>query len=185
MDTLVLRTCAAPKCGKQFAPALPAQIVCGPACARRKVEADKKGERARDRDAKEEAKTLRELLSEAQTAFNNYIRYRDAGQNCPCGDPFDENRPGGSVDAGHFRSRAAAPHLRFNEDNVHGQHKNCNRPGGMTHQVFREALVARIGEARVSALETDNRVHKFTKEEAREVRDTYRQKLTALKKGAA
>lgn len=140
-------------------------------------------ERAETRRRKEAMKRLPELIAEAQAAFNAFIRARDAGLPCICcGQPFEPMKPGGSVDAGHFRSRSSAGHLRFNEDNCFAQRKNCNRPGGTTYGAFRAGVVARIGEARVAALENDNAPHKWTREELTAIRDTYRAKLKEMKK---
>jgi 5-methylcytosine-specific restriction endonuclease McrA len=148
------------------------------------AERAKKVERAATRAQKEQGKGLRALLSEAQDAFNAYIRLRDANTCCvACGDPFEDNKPGGSMDAGHFIARSVAPGLRFNEDNVFGQHKNCNRPGGTTKGQFRLGVVARVGEARTLAVEAqvDHRAPKWDKDEVRSLRDTYRTKTKELK----
>jgi hypothetical protein len=42
-------------------------------------------------------------------------------------------------------------------------------------------VVARIGEERVEALESDNTPHKWTHDELRAIRDTYRAKLKEVK----
>lgn len=142
-----------------------------------------KVERAETRRLREEQKGLRELLAEAQTAFNEFIRLRDAGLPCICcGMPFEPMKPGGSMDAGHFRSRSTAPHLRFNEDNVFGQRKNCNRPGGTTYSKFRAGVLARIGAERLEAVETNYTGHKWNRDEVRAIRDHYRAKAKQLKK---
>ena len=170
------------QCKKLFTPARPMQAVCDSLCALRKVREAKVEERARVKTAKETLKKTGTLIYEAQAAFNAFIRLRDAGQPCICcGKPFEPTKPGGSVDAGHFRSRGAAPHLRFNEDNCFAQRKNCNRPGGATYAAFRAGVVARIGLARVEALESDNAIKKWTKDELREIRATYRAKAKELK----
>lgn len=148
----------------------------------KKARAAAKVDRAETRRRKEAVKRMPDLIAEAQTAFNAYIRARDASKPCICcGKPFEPMKPGGSVDAGHFRSRGAAGHLRFNEDNCFAQRKNCNRPGGTTYAAFRAGVVARIGEARVLALEADNAVHKWQHDELRAIRDTYKQKLKEMK----
>lgn len=140
-------------------------------------------EKAETRRLKEEQKGLRELLAEAQTAFNEFIRLRDAGLPCICcGMPFEPMKPGGSMDAGHFRSRSTAPHLRFNEDNVFGQRKNCNRPGGTTYSKFRAGVLTRIGAERLEAVETNYTDHKWNRDEVRAIRDNYRAKAKQLKK---
>lgn len=177
--------CAYEKCGREFVPERPLQQVCGRLCASRLVRARAAAKKAEAREAtraeKEGMKSLRKLLAEAQTAFNAYIRERDAGLRCiDCDQPFEPNKPGGSMDAGHFRARSVAPQLRFNEDNVFGQRKNCNRPGGTTYARLRAGAIGRIGLARVLAVEGDNTTHKWTKDEARQIRDSYRAKLKAL-----
>lgn len=176
-------------CGRAFTPARPLQAVCGPVCAIRKAKKDRaeseKAERASTKARKEAVKRIPDLIAEAQTAFNAYIRARDEGLPCICcGKPFEPMKPGGSTDAGHFRSRGAAGHLRFNEDNCFSQRKNCNRPGGATYAAFRAGVVGRIGEERVQALENDNTPHKWTREELIGIRDEYKKKLKELKKQA-
>jgi hypothetical protein len=169
-------------CERLFVPDRMGQVVCRPACAMKKVRQEKVEERAKVRTRKEAAKRLPDLIAEAQAAFNAFIRARDEGQLCICcGKPFEPMKPGGSIDAGHFRSRGAAGHLRFNEDNCFAQRKNCNRPGGTTYAAFRAGVVARIGEERVAALEADNTPHKWTHDELRAIRDTYKKKLKELK----
>lgn len=180
------RRCDWEKCGKEFTPARPMQNVCSPRCATARqnaIVAQREAEAAElTRAERERLKTRGELQAEAQGAFNAYIRYRDRNTTCvDCGKPFEPQKPGGSMDAGHYLARSVAPHLRFNEDNVAGQRKNCNRPGGTTRSAFRAGLVERIGEDRVRALETDHSVRKFTQDDFRKVRDTYRAKLKAEK----
>lgn len=184
------KTCAYGKCGREFIPLKPLQAVCGPLCASRLVRAREEEKKAKEREAtkaqREALKTRGELKAEAQAACNAYIRYRDAGLPCiDCGKPMEPNKRGGSMDAGHYLSRSLAPHLRFTEDNIAGQRKNCNRPGGTTRSAFRAGLVARIGEERVRALETDHTVRKWTQDDFRDIRDTYRAKLRELKKERA
>lgn len=94
---------------------------------------------------------------------------------------MEPNKPGGSVDAGHFRSVGSAPHLRFVEDNVHAQRKNCNRAGGATHDAYRAGLVARIGLERVESLDADQEPRKYSMDELRTLRELYRSKVKELK----
>lgn len=169
------------------------QKVCGAIdCAieqgrRDKIKDDRRAARAlrnKTRDRKEAAKTTGRLKAEAQAAFNAWIRYRDlsAGQTCICcGKPFDPQKPGGSVDAGHYLSRGTAPHLRFDERNVHAQRKNCNRPGGTTAAAFRLGVIRRIGLAAVEALEADTEQRRYRAEDYRLIRDQYRAKLRLAK----
>lgn len=177
------RPCQA--CGKPFVPARPLQSVCSPRCAARKVKQDKAEERAKIVTRKAALKTIPQLLREAQVAFNAFIRTRDRAAGYPCissGRPLDWS--GNAVDAGHYRSVGAASHLRFNEDNVHAQSKHENQFLAGNAVDYRINLIARIGLARVEALEADNRVHRWTHDELRAIRDEYRAKLKQLQ-GAA
>lgn len=145
-----------------------------------------KVERAEFRRRKEAIKTIADLIEDAQREFNRFIRLRDADKPCfDCGKPYEPQRVGGSIDAGHLRSRGAATHLRFTETNVFGQRKNCNRPGGATEEAKKAGAAARIGWDEVNALYADNRVHKWTREELIAIRDKYRLKAKELEKERA
>lgn len=135
-----------------------------------------KADRAQHRKRKEALKTASDYIKEAQAAVNAYIRARDYGKPCISCDKTVlqvENEQkwkiGGSWDAGHFRSRGAAGHLRFNLWNIHKQCKPCNGGGGrFSHkaatvdQLYRENLITRIGVNRVEMLECDNKPRRFT-----------------------
>lgn len=90
--------------------------------------------------------------------------------------------PGGSRDAGHYRSRGAAGWLRFNEDNCHSQAKKCNRYGSGRATEYRVGLIARIGLERVEALEANNTPIKWTIIELKAIKATYTAKLKEVKK---
>ena len=129
-------------------------------------------------------KTRSDWIKEAQIAFNAFIRLRDqlAGYDCiSSGKPLDWS--GNNVDAGHYRSRGSAPHLRFNEDNCHAQSKQDNRYGSGNAVDYRIGLIARIGLARVEALEADNTPRKLTIEELKAIKAEYKQKLKELQRG--
>lgn len=170
-------------CQNLFSPARPLQAVCSPKCAMQKVRADKKHERENTKARKERIKTIPDLIREAQTAFNAYIRARDAGKPCICcGRPLHDSAGlcGAGYDAGHYRSTGSASHLRFVEDNVHAQRKDCNRYGAGRAVDYRIGLIARIGLERVEALETNNTPHKWTAEELRAIKVTYKTKFKEL-----
>lgn len=172
-------------CGERFTPLQSFQRWATPDCAIRIIkEKRKKEERKIRKERKESIKTARTLKTEAQAAFNAWIRWRDRFQTCICcGKPFEPSKPGGSMDAGHFRSIGSAPHLRFNEDNCHSQRKNCNRPGGTTYDRYRAGLVARIGLERVEIIEADQDPLRYRAEDYRRIRDEYREKLKEARKG--
>lgn len=118
-------------------------------------------------------KTKPQLLKLAQQAFNQYIRARDAGKPCICcGKPLSSEA--NSFDAGHYRSVGSAPHMRFVEDNVHGQLKHCNNYLAGNHVAYRIGLIERIGLARVEQIESDNTPRKYTHEGLRELAKQYR-----------
>lgn len=178
-------------CRAEYAPRSSMQRVCSPACAlalvgRDKARAERKrqaAERTADRAKRDKLKTRSDWIKEAQAAFNAYVRARDAGLPCICcGVPMGDGRPGGAVDAGHYRSVGSAPHLRFEPDNCHAQRKVCNRFGAGRAVDYRLGLIARIGLERVEALESDQTARHWTRDDLRAIRDTYRAKARALSK---
>lgn len=173
-------------CGASYRPYRPLQAVCSPRCARKVPVIARKAEIAETKRRKEAVKTRSDWIKETQVETNKYVRLRDiaAGHGCiDCGKPFEPQRPGGSVDAGHYLSRSSAPHLRFDDRNIFAQRKNCNRPGGTTREAFRAGVVARIGEEMVAALERDQSSPKWSIEDLKSIRDGYRAKTRALMKG--
>jgi hypothetical protein len=169
-------------CAREFIPARPMQQVCSPTCASRKVRAAKKAEREAVKERKRALETIPELIKVAQREFNAFIRARDQGKPCICcGKPLGEGDVGGAYDCGHWRSTGSASHLRFDERNAHAQRKHCNRYGAGRAVDYRIGLVERIGLHAVVELESDNRVHKWTRDELRQIAATYRQKLKELR----
>ena len=144
----------------------------------------RKQERVQDRATREAMKRLPDLKREAQTAFNAWIRLRDAGQPCiSCGaPPPDLSGLHAGRDAGHYRSVGSAPQLRYHLDNVHGQCVACNQWGAGKAVEYRAGLIARIGLARVEALECTNEPRKWTHEELRGIKKLYQQKRKELEK---
>jgi hypothetical protein len=147
------------------------------AAKRRKVD------RATDRARRRALATIPELIKEAQREFNGYIRARDRRAGFPCissGRVLDWG--GNAVDAGHYRSVGAASHLRFDERNVHAQSKHDNQYKSGNVVEYRINLIKRIGLEAVEALEADNRVHKWQRDELIAIRDLYRKKRKELEK---
>lgn len=139
-------------------------------------------DRALVRERKAALKTIPDLIKEAQHAFNAFIRERDKDKPCICCNrPLGEAEIGGAYDCGHFRSTGSAPHLRFDERNAHAQRKHCNRYGAGRAVDYRVGLVARIGRQAVEALESDNAIHRWTRDELIQIRDTYRAKVRTMK----
>ena len=150
--------------------------------AKQREQIAKKIDRQLTKERKEALKTRNDWIKETQVAFNAYIRERDKDQTCICcGKPLGESKLGGGFDCGHYRSTGSAPHLRFNEDNAHGQTKFCNRYRAGNAVDYRLGLIKRIGLERVEALEADNEPRKWDIDELKAIRDYYRKKLKELK----
>lgn len=172
------------QCRQPFTPSPPGAKVCGTDCAEKHALALKaRAERKADKVRKDALKRRADWVAEAQVAFNAWVRYRDRDQPCICcGKVFaDGSLPGGTWDAGHYLSRGHAPHLRFDERNVHRQVKGHNRPGGTTRESFRRGMEARIGIEALLALESDDAPRKHTIDELKAIKATYQQKLKQLK----
>lgn len=171
-------------CRLLFVPMTPMGRACSVGCAIKiATEARQKIERKSDRERKQALKTRGDHVAAAQTAFNAYIRKRDqlAGYACiSSGLPLDWS--GNNVDAGHYRSRGSAPHLRFDERNVHAQSKQENRYKSGNVTEYRPRLIARIGLAAVEALEADQTPRKWTVEQLIAIKQEYRAKLRAITK---
>jgi hypothetical protein len=167
----------------------PMQKACSPTCALELARAVRlKAERKEDRVKRERLKPLRKLMAEAQAAFNGFVRQRDRDQPCICCGRTTTTVDGLGAhgwDAGHYRSTGSASHLRFNEDNCHRQLVFCNRHGAGRAVDYRIGLIARIGLARVEALEADNAVRKWTREEILAIKKTYAAKRRELEKETA
>jgi hypothetical protein len=172
-------------CRIRFMPTRSMQVVCSPACAfdysrRQATKAEvvaALNERKTIKMKLEKLKTVRELLKEAQAAFNSYIRERDKALPCVSCGRFHT----GAYDAGHYRSVGAAPSLRFDEDNCHRQCVPCNQhKSGNIHE-YRIRLIHRIGIDEVERIEGPLPEVKWTKEAAREIKSLYKQKLKDLK----
>lgn len=176
-------------CGEPYQRLRPLQKVCSPACAlkhaRQQAERKLAKEQARSRkEARERLDAMQtkpQLVKKAQTAFNAYIRARDAGKPCiSCGTPLAAEQVGGAFDCGHYRSVGSAPHMRFVEDNAHGQCKHCNRHLAGNHVEYRKRLAERIGLKALERIESDNTLRKYTREGLIELAKHYRTEARKL-----
>ena len=187
-------TCA--HCRKKFVAERPGQIVHAECAAAYAVAQRQKEERAAAKQAKAAAKVqraqdrkridaLRPLSwhkAQAQRALNAWIVHgRDKGRPCiSCGSPAREGDQ-----AGHYRSRGAAPHLALDPRNLARQCVRCNLHLHGNPIGFRLGLVAQHGEAFVQALECDQAPKKYTAADFDEIAANYRAKLKALTKERA
>jgi hypothetical protein len=137
-----------------------------------------KVERAETRRRKDAIKSKADWAREAQTAFNAWIRARDEGLPCiSCGRHHQ-----GQWHAGHYLSTGARPELRYTESNVHRQCAPCNTHLSGNAVLYRIGLIERIGLQAVEWLEGPHELPKWTADDYRAIRDTYKQKLKEMKK---
>lgn len=136
---------------------------------RRKAYAAEEREKRREKIAvRERLKSIGKLLQEAQREFNRWVLQRDFGQGCISCDAGPNYQ--GQWTAGHYRTTAAASHLRFHPDNAWRQCGQCNHHKSGNVVEYRIRLVQKIGLARVEALEHDNRMTKWSRDELVEMR---------------
>ena len=160
------------------------------ALASKEIKVKQKADRAKHRADKERIKPLSKLKNEAQAAVNKYIRLRDYYDPCiSCGKSKEEIegdqgwKIGGCWDAGHFRSRGAAKHLRFILFNIHKQCKSCNGGSGnfsakavTVDARYEENLIDKIGQDKVDWLKNNNNVARFNAAYYRRVKKIFNKK---------
>jgi hypothetical protein len=163
--------------------------VCSPACAI--LDAPKNQEKARKaladvgrkelQAAKERIKSKGQYMREAQTAFNAWVRERDA--KLPCISCCRHHQ--GKYDAGHYRTVGSNPALRFEPLNCHRQCSPCNTHKSGDIVNYRIELVKRIGAEKVEWLEGPHEAKRYTIEDLKAITAEYRAKTRELKRTAA
>lgn len=182
------KTCKNPACGVKFTPQRLGQAVCSPLCALAIKDVNK--ERARKalaqverkaiKAAKERIKSRGDYLREAQTAFNAWVRERDAQLPCvSCGRHHQ-----GQWHAGHYRTVAGSPELRFEPLNVWKQCAPCNNHKSGDIVNYRLELARRIGADQVAWLEGPHDPKKYTIDDLKGITAMYRAKLRELRASA-
>lgn len=174
-------------CRGSFEPRNSMQIVCSPRCGLEFAEKQRntreaklaKLDRAQHRERKEAIKTRADYVKDAQAAFNAWIRERDKGQPCiSCGTTANVQ-----YCAGHYRTTAAAPELRFHPLNVHLQcNRNCNMGKSGNIVEYRKRLVEKIGADMVEWLEGHHDPKRYTVEDLKRIAREYRAKVRELKR---
>lgn len=166
-------------CQKPFTRFTSFQRVCRTfRCANKVVKADKRKEKEQTRARRHAIKPRSKWLAEAQAEFNAWVRSRDEAAGLPC--ISCGRHHSGSHDAGHYLTTGARPELRFHEQNVWRQCVPCNRHLHGNLILYRVELVKRIGLAAVEALEGPHPPQKWTIEELRAIKTTYRAKAREL-----
>lgn len=180
------KKCAVRTCRAPFVPSQTFQTWCSPECglviARAKQDKERKAlaqvERREIKAAKERIKSRGDYLREAQTAFNAWVRERDAQLPCvSCGRHHQ-----GQWHAGHYRTVAGSPELRFEPLNVWKQCAPCNNHKSGDIVNYRIELVRRIGADAVEWLEGPHEPKRYTIDELKQITAHYRALLRDLKK---
>ena len=183
------KKCRVVTCRASFVPSRMGQAVCSPACAM--IDAPRHAPKARKALAdierkdikvrKEKLKSRADHARDTQQAFNEWVRLRDADLPCvSCGRHHD-----GQYHAGHYRTVAANPEIRFEPLNVHKQCAPCNNHKSGDIVNYRIELVKRIGTEAVEWLEGPHEAKKYTVEELKAMTADYRAKTRELKGRAA
>jgi hypothetical protein len=172
-------------CKAKFEPSRPLQSVCNPRCAQ--VHADNLKAKKAKQELTERRKETRKALDaikpraiwmrEAQAAFNSYIRARDEAEPCISCKSYLRS----SWDAGHYRTTAAAPELRFEPLNVHKQCVQCNQHQHGNLVEFRIGLKDRVGEKALEWLEGKHEAKHYTIDDLKAIKAEYKAKLKELK----
>lgn len=122
---------------------------------------------------------LSTLKNKLDKIFSEYIRRRDVDDHTGYGKCIDCGRetPFAEGDAGHFVGRR---HLstRWDEDNVHFQHRYCNRFLNGRQYEYGQALGDRADEL----IQKSHQIAKFDATHLQYLIDIYKEKLDALKK---
>lgn len=182
------KTCKNSECAAKFTPQRLGQSVCSPKCGLAIADVNKaKARKALDqierreiKAAKERIKSRGDYLREAQTAFNAWVRERDAQLPCvSCGRHHQ-----GQWHAGHYRTVAGSPELRFEPLNVWKQCAPCNNHKSGDIVNYRLELVRRIGAEQVAWLEGPHEPKRYSIEDLKAIAAEYRAKLRELKRAA-
>lgn len=171
-------------CGKKYQPEPGLRPrVCGVPCAVKWSQRQREATRQRlareqKREARRRLMTRSDYLKTAQAAFNAWIRERDKHLPCVSCGRWHE----GQWHAGHYRTTAAAPELRFEPLNVWRQCAPCNNHKSGDIVNYRKTLLERIGPYKLEWLEGPHEAKHYTVEQLQEIAREYRAKTRELKK---
>lgn len=130
----------------------------------------------------QDRKKLGYLLTNAKNACHEYIKLRDKGKPCiSCGAFWSAD-----FQAGHFYKAETYSTMRFLENNIFGQCRQCNMYKDGNESMYRVGLMNRYGEEFVRqideiALKDKLQVAKWDREKLEEIRNYYKQRIKELK----
>jgi 5-methylcytosine-specific restriction endonuclease McrA len=107
-------------------------------------------------------KSIPNLLKVAVKVFNAFIRTRDSDDqgNFTC-ISCNKPKPKEQLQAGHYFPAGQYGHLKFNENNVHGECIFCNYYSGDHLIKYRVNLINKLGLEEVEKLEAQAKVSGF------------------------
>lgn len=119
--------------------------------------------------------SLSKELAKTQRIFNAYIRERDnVGGYFVC-ISCSRSLPSDEMDAGHYVPVKGGSYLRFNESNVNGQCRRCNRFDEFHLIGYRKNLIEKVGLDEVMWLEAKRfEIKKWTISELKEIQTKYK-----------
>lgn len=196
MPRVMRRRCKNEECREWFHPKFSNVWWCSPECgtklalAKRNREREKE-EKAADKKRRREEQQQKDKLKvrrlalkprsywikQAQQAVNAYIRERDRDMPCISCGTFTSAQ----FDAGHYRTTAAAPQLRFDERNIARQCVVCNQHKSGNLVPYRAELIRRIGIDQVEDIENNHDRHRWTIDECKAIKAEFQQKLKDLR----
>ena len=173
------RTCSV--CRAEFVPFLSLQRVCTTRCAAKVPRLARAADRELTKKRRDALRPLSYWAKRAEAQVNRYGRLRDWHQGCISCDKTSL-WTGGVWTASHFRSVGAAPQLRFHLWNINRACDQCNfwKAGNIAD--YEPRLRARIGDAKVDWLRTQNHVAKYSRVYLARVHDVFKKKADRKQK---
>ena len=155
------------------------QTVCGFKCVLVDLKV-KEGKRKlaerkeHNKKKKEITQDLKWWLKKTQADCNAFIRERDRNDGCiSCG-----TKANVQYCAGHYRPQGVNSALRFSPLNIHKQcNRNCNMAKSGNLTAYRPRLIEKIGLDMVEWLENNHEIKRWTIEECKELRKSFKQLL--------
>lgn len=175
-------------CREPFTPSRPLQSACGVQCAialtsvakEKARKAKEARERAEHRVAKEKVKPKAKWLKEAEQAVNKYVRLRDAHLGCvSCDKPATWQ---GQWHASHLRSVGASSATRYHLWNIHKSCSVCNTHLSANLSEYLPRLRARIGDAKVEWLYTQNQPASYSIEYLKRLKTIFNKRCRMLER---
>lgn len=185
-----MRQCKAKKCKEcqeYFTPVNSLQNVCNWKCALERVnrinikkatQVSKKEESLRKRELRARREAIRPrsyYVKLAQASFNAFIRERDIGQVC-----ISCQKPPKKVQAGHYKTTAARPDIRFHPFNNNLQCFHCNVHKSGAIDLYRPNLIKKIGLKNVEWLEQEQPLQNLTVDDLKDIKQYYKEQLKQL-----